>query len=169
MVRFFFRYQRKHLRLAIGIGGLILLDVLFTLPMPLVTRYLIDDVRLSRNFSTLHWLCAALLGVILLGQFFSYLLRYFTAKYNARVHLALETDLYYHVQELPLSYFSRRSSGYILSRISEVSSVEAIMADTFFSILKEVIRMVVVAVIILKLHFLLGLVSLPYCLFSWWP
>jgi ATP-binding cassette subfamily B protein len=73
------------------------------------------------------------------------------------------------VQELPLSYFSKRPSGYILSRIGEVSSVETVMANTFLNILRDIITMMVGAVLILKLHFKLGLFSLfvlPFFIFS---
>ncbi len=128
--------------------------------MPLVTRYLIDTIIPARDFKALNLLCLLLLGIILLSQFSAYFMRYLTVRYNARVHLDLERDLYFHVQELPMSYFSRRPSGYILSRIGEVSSVEAIMADTFLYVLRDVITILVGAVLILKLHLLLGLVSL---------
>lgn len=157
---FFYNYQRKYLSLAVGAGVLLFINVIMQLPMPLVTRYLIDTIIPARDFKALNLLCLLLLGIILLSQFSAYFMRYLTVRYNARVHLDLERDLYFHVQELPMSYFSRRPSGYILSRIGEVSSVEAIMADTFLYVLRDVITILVGAVLILKLHLLLGLVSL---------
>jgi ATP-binding cassette subfamily B protein len=160
LFKFFFSYQRKYFSLAIGAGILLFINVIMQLPMPLVTRYLIDNIIPARDFKALNLMCLLLLGVILLSQFSAYYLRYLTVRYNARVHLDLERDLYFHVQELPMSYFSRRPSGYILSRIAEVSSVEAIMADTFLYVLRDVITILVGAVLILKLHLMLGLVSL---------
>ncbi len=68
-----------------------------------------------------------------------------------------------------MSYFSKRPSGYILSRINEVSSVEAVMANTFLNILRDIITMIVGAVLILNLHLKLGLFSLfilPFFIFS---
>jgi len=157
---FFYSYQRKYLSLAVGAGILLFINVIMQLPMPLVTRYLIDTIIPARDFKALNLLCLLLLGIIVLSQFSAYFMRYLTVRYNARVHLDLERDLYFHVQELPMSYFSRRPSGYILSRIGEVSSVEAIMADTFLYVLRDVITILVGAVLILKLHLVLGLVSL---------
>lgn len=160
LFRFFYNYQRKYLSLAVGAGILLFINVIMQLPMPLVTRYLIDTIIPARDFRALNIMCFLLLGIILLSQFSAYFMRYLTVRYNARVHLDLERDLYFHVQELPMHYFSRRPSGYILSRIGEVSSVEAIMADTFLYILRDVITILVGAVLILKLHLGLGLVSL---------
>lgn len=160
LIRFFFDYQRKYLSLAIGAGVLLLINVLLQLPMPLVTRYLIDNIIPNRDFNALNLLCLLLLGIILLGQGSAFFYRYLIVKYNARVHFDLERDLYFHVQELPMSYFSKRPSGYILSRINEVSSVEAVMANTFLNILRDIITMIVGAVLILNLHLKLGLFSL---------
>lgn len=160
LIKFFYDYQRKYLSLAIGAGVLMFINVLLTLPMPLVTRYLIDNIIPSGDFQALNLMCLLLLGVIFLGQGGTFFYRYLTIKYKARIHFDLERDLYLHVQELPMSYFSRRPSGYILSRIGEVSATEAVMADTFFNILRDFITMLVGAVLILKFHLVLGLVSL---------
>lgn len=160
LLKFFFSYQKKYFGLAIAAGILLLINVLMQLPMPLVTMYLIDHIIPSGNFKALNLMCLLLLGVILLGQGSAYFYRYLIVRYNARVHFDIERDLYFHVQELPLSYFSKRASGYILSRIGEVSSVEAVMADAFLNILRDFITMLVGAVLILRLHVKLGLFSL---------
>jgi ABC-type bacteriocin/lantibiotic exporter with double-glycine peptidase domain len=160
LVNFFFAYQKKYLVLAVVTGFLLLLNVLLQLPMPLVTRYLIDTIIPAKDFKALNILCFALLIVIIVRHFSSYFMSYFIAKYKAKVHFDMERDLYLHIQELPLKYFTQRQSGYILSRISEISSVESIMADTFLFILRDVITIIVGAVLILKLHLKLGLISL---------
>lgn len=169
LIKFFYNYQRKYLPLAIGAGLLLLINVLLTLPMPLVTRYLIDHIIPSGNLQDLNLMCALLLTAILLNQGVAFFYRYLIIKYKARVHFDLEQDLYFHIQELPMSYFSRHPSGYILSRIGEVSATEAVMADAFFNILKDVVTMIVGAVFMLRYHLQLSLISflvLPFFIFS---
>ena len=160
LLKFFYNYQRPFLKWAIGAGVLMLFNVLLQLPMPLATRYLIDHILPSKNLKHLAILCLLVLGVILLLQLSGFLMRYIFVKYKALVHLRMERDLYCHVQELPMSYFARRPSGYILSRISEVSSLEGVMADTFLMMIRDFITMIVGAVLVLNLHFKLGLISL---------
>lgn len=169
LFKFFLSYQKPYILLALFSGFLLLINVLLQLPMPLVTRYLIDNIIPSKNFKALNLLCLALLAVILLRQLSGYLMRVLIAKYKAKVHFDLERDLYLHIQQLPLHFFTSKPSGYILSRISEVSSAEALMADTFLSVLKDFLTLLVGAILILKLHFKLGIVSLlilPLFIFS---
>ncbi|MCP4146856.1 MAG: ABC transporter ATP-binding protein [bacterium] len=169
LIRFFYNYQKKYYLLAIGIGILLFINVVLTLPMPLVTRFLIDKVIPSRDFALLNMMCLLLLGVILFAQLSAFSMRYLTLKYKARIHYDLEKELYYHVQDLPMNYFARRPSGYILSRIAEVSSVEAVMADTFLLILRDIVTMLVGAFFILRYNLVLGIVSLgmlPFFIFS---
>ncbi|MGD2090601.1 MAG: ABC transporter ATP-binding protein [Candidatus Aminicenantes bacterium] len=169
LFKFFFKYQKKYLHIAIVTAFLLLLYVLLQLPMPLVTRYLIDNIIPSKDFRALNLLCLALLMVIIIRHLSNYFMQYLIAKYKAKVHFDMERDLYFHVQELPLQYFTRKHSGYILSRISEISSVEAVMADTFLFIIKDALTIIVGAILILKLHLMLGLISLlllPFFVFT---
>jgi len=169
LFKFFFSYQKKYLHIAIGTAFLLLLYVLLQLPMPLVTRYLIDKIIPSKDFRALNLLCLALLMVIIIRHLSNYFMQYLIAKYKAKVHFDMERDLYLHVQELPLQYFTKKHSGYILSRISEISSVEAVMADTFLFIIKDALTIIVGAILILKLHLKLGIISLlllPFFIFT---
>jgi ABC-type bacteriocin/lantibiotic exporter with double-glycine peptidase domain len=169
LFHFFFSYQKKYLHIGIGTALLLLMNVLLQLPMPLVTRYLIDHIIPSKNFKALNILCIVLLVIIVLRLTGNYFMQYLIAKYKTKVRYDMERDLYLHIQELPLCFFTRRKSGYILSRISEVSSAESIMADTFIFILRDIITILVGAVLILKLHFHLGIVSLlllPFFIYS---
>ena len=169
LVHFFFSYQKKYLHIVIGTAFLLLMNVLLQLPMPLVTRYLIDNIIPSKDFKALNILCIVLLIIILVRLTSNYFMQYLIAKYKLKVRFDMERDLYLHIQELPLKFFTQRKSGYILSRISEVSDVESVMADTFLYILRDVITIVVGAVLILRLHFHLGIVSLlllPFFIYS---
>ena len=169
LFKFFLSYQKLYIKLALFAGILLLINVLLQLPMPLVTRYLIDNIIPSRDFKALNFLCVVLLLIILMRQGSGYLMRVLISKYKTRIHFDLERDLYLHIQQLPLNFFTSKPSGYILGRISEVSSAEALMADTFLSILKDFLTLIVGTVFILKLNLKLGIVSLailPFFIFS---
>ena len=169
IIKFFFSFQRKYLALVIAAGLFLFLNVFLQLPMPLITRYLIDIVIPAKNFTALNYLSLALLAIILVRQLSNYLLQYFLAKYKAKVRFDLEQAFFLHVQRLPLAYFNKTQSGYIMSRISEVSSIESAMADTVLYILKDTLTLVVGTVVILNLHFKLGLISLlilPFFVYS---
>ncbi|MCP4217737.1 MAG: ABC transporter ATP-binding protein [bacterium] len=169
LVLFFYRYQRKYYPLAIGAGICLLLNVLLELPMPLFTRELIDNIIPAKDLSSLNILCLVLLGIILFRQGSAFLMRYFLIKYNSRVYFDLSKNFYFHVQELPMGYFARRPSGYILARLGEVASVESVLVETFLYVVQDIVRMLVGAAMILHVHLELGLISLgllPFFIYS---
>ncbi|MGE5343992.1 MAG: ABC transporter ATP-binding protein [Candidatus Omnitrophota bacterium] len=169
LFKFFFSFQKKYLPIAIVTAVLLLVNVLLQLPMPLVTKYLIDKIVPARDFHALNVLCLILLGIILFRQASAYLMQYTISKYKANVRFDLEQALYLHIQDLPVSYFTQKDTGYILSRISEISSIESILADTFLYILRDTITIIVGVILILGLHFKLGMISialLPFFIFT---
>lgn len=157
---FFYSYQRKYMYLAMLAAFILLVNVLLQLPMPLITRYLIDKIIPAKDFVALNLLCLGLFGIILFRQCTSYLMEYLLSKYKAKVRFDLEQALYFHVQTLPLDYFNKKQAGYIMSRINEVSSIDSVMADTFLYILRDLLTIIVGAVLILSMHFRLGIISL---------
>lgn len=161
LLAFFFNYQKKYIPLAIVIGIILFVNViLIQLPMPLIIRHFIDHILPSKDFSQLNLLCLVLLGAIILGLSSGLYMQFLIIKYKSKVHYDLERSLYQHIQELPMKYFARRPSGYILSRIGEISSVEQIMADTVLNALKDFVAMIIVSVLILQLHTKFGLIAL---------
>ena len=85
---------------------------------------LIDRVILARDASLLPWVVLGLLGAVLFRQVFDYVQRYLLAMLNQRVIHGLRYELYQHIQELPMGYFSRTPVGDLVSR--QVSDVDAL-------------------------------------------
>jgi len=157
---FFLKYQKPYLKKGMVISGLLLFNVCLTLPMPLIARYLIDKVIATKNYSTLNRLCIILFLLIValqVSRYFSYIL---LAKYKALVRYDLEKELYLHIQKLPISFFSNKKTGYIMERISEISSADILMVETIVDITKNIITFLIGAFLILKFHLKLGLISL---------
>jgi ABC-type bacteriocin/lantibiotic exporter with double-glycine peptidase domain len=169
VLTFFLAYQRPYVFWAIGAGFLLLITVLLKLPSPLITRYLIDTIIPQKDFNSLHFLCILLLVLIIVSNVATLIMRLLFAKYKAKVHYRVEKDIYKHIQTLPLSFFTSKSSGYIMSRISELAAVDMVMADTFLFGIRDFITIVTGIVLVLNLHFKLGLFSvivLPIFIFS---
>ncbi|MCK4762828.1 MAG: ABC transporter ATP-binding protein [Candidatus Aminicenantes bacterium] len=160
ILKFFLTFQKPYVHLAAAAGVLLLINVLLQLPMPLITRHLIDKIIPSKNFEALNIFCIVLIGFILIRQLSNFGMRMIILKYKLKVRFDLERDLYLNMQELPLIFFIKRQTGYLLSRVSEISSIEAFMADTFLRIAKDILTLIVGAILILKLHFKLGIFCL---------
>lgn len=118
VVRFFLSFQRPYVSWGILSGLLVLIDVLLLVPMPMVTRYLIDHIIPSGSFLQLHLLCLILVIVLLLKQVSSWFLKYFVMKYKTSAQFDTEAALIDHIQRLPLNFFNRNSVGYLLARLN---------------------------------------------------
>ena len=85
---------------------------------------LIDRVILAKDASLLPWVVLGLLGAVLFRQVFDYAQRYLLAVLSQRVIHGLRCELYQHIQDLPMGYFSRTPVGDLVSR--QVNDVDAL-------------------------------------------
>ncbi len=160
IVGFFLAYQKPYISAIITAGILLLFNVLLQLPAPLITKYLIDNVIPSKDFHLLHVFSLLFIGLVVLKQLSGYFLKIVLVKYNSNVFFDMADSLYRHIQQLPLNFFNKRHSGYMISRINEIASAESLMAETFLNILRDILTLLTGAIVILKMHFILGIISL---------
>lgn len=86
---------------------------------------LIDRVILSQESSLLPWVVLGVLASVILRQVFDFAQRYLLALLSQRAIHQLRCDLYLHLEQLPLSYFSRTPVGDLVSRqVNDADSLE---------------------------------------------
>ena len=86
---------------------------------------LIDRVILAKESSLLPWVVLGVLGSVVLRQVFDFAQRYLLALLSQRAIHQLRCDLYLHLEQLPLSYFSRTPVGDLVSRqVNDADSLE---------------------------------------------
>lgn len=96
---------------------------------------LIDQVILFGNTDLLDLVLTAFIGVILAKEVFAYFNEYFLEILTQKMAHRLRTDLYDHLQYVPLSLFDRSQTGDLLARMSgDVDTV----ADTVRSLVTDV-------------------------------
>ncbi len=146
------------------------ISVLLSLPMPLLSKYLIDKILPSKDIKTLNLIGFALIFIILFQAISSYLQRFFTVNFRAKVIFNFKKILFEHVQNLDLEFFREKESGYLSSRISsDVDSLRNLLADTILNIIKDFLTFLVGVILVLYLHFKLGIISisiLPFYILS---
>ncbi|MFH1672136.1 MAG: lipid A export permease/ATP-binding protein MsbA [Pseudomonadota bacterium] len=98
----------------------------------------IDDIFISKNADMLNLLPLAIVGVYAIkgvchfGQ--AYLMNYVGQYIIKRIR----DDLYSHIQNLSLSFFSRNKTGVLMSRITnDVSLVKGMLSDALTGMLKD--------------------------------
>ncbi len=124
-----FRYLRRYPGWAAGTLGCALLSTALVIVFPKATQLIIDEVRAERGerlWSLVGWSVAAFLARDVLNA-----VRILCNNtFEQKVIFDLRSDLYSHIQQLPLRWFDERSTGDLMTRIMEdVNAVERVLID----------------------------------------
>jgi len=108
-----------------------LLSIVLQLPMPFLTRYLIDKVIVVKNFQLLTLVGLLLIGILLIRSAAFFLENYMLVYLRVRVLFDIRLRLFEHIESLPLLFFHKKGTGYLMSRVSDdVNAVQGLLANT---------------------------------------
>ena len=133
-LRWLYSFVRPH-RLAIaGLLGLSVCASLLVLVQPWLTKLLIDDGLLARNFPMLVLIAGLMIVAGLLGTALSGINRYLHTRLSGRILFALRDDLYRHLQTLSPSFYGQRRIGDLMSRLDgDVAEIQRFAVDSLFA------------------------------------
>lgn len=121
-----------------------ILGTLLVVVFPKVTQIIIDDVAHGRGDRLLPLVFGAA-AAFLARDVFNALRIVLNNTFEQRVIFDLRSDLYAHIQQLPLAWFDNRSTGDIMTRLLEdVTSVERVLIDGIEQGVIAVLQIVVV-------------------------
>ncbi|KMN05749.1 MULTISPECIES: ABC transporter ATP-binding protein [Pseudomonas] len=154
-------FVRPH-RLAIaGLLGLSVCASLLVLVQPWLTKQLIDDGLLARNFPVLATVAGLMIVAGLLGTALSGVNRYLHTRLSGRILFALRDDLYQHLQTLSPGFYGQRRIGDLMSRIDgDVAEIQRFAVDSLFSAVSSIIGLLVALGMLLALSWKLSLLAL---------
>lgn len=160
-LRWLYSFVRPH-RLAIaGLLGLSVCASALVLVQPWLTKLLIDDGLLARNFPMLVLIAGLMIVAGLLGTALSGINRYLHTRLSGRMLFALRDDLYRHLQTLSPSFYGQRRIGDLMSRLDgDVAEIQRFAVDSLFSAVSSVIGLVVAIAMLFTLSWKLSLLAL---------
>lgn len=124
-----FSYVRRYPGLAAVMMGSAVLGTLMIVVFPKVTQLVIDDVRHGRGDRLLPLVLAAAASFFL-RDLLNAVRIVVNNTFEQKVIFDLRSDLYAHIQQLPLAWFDNRSTGDIMTRLLEdVMAVERVLID----------------------------------------
>ena len=140
-----FAYVRSYPALALGTLGCAIFGTLLVVVFPKVTQVIIDDVRVGRG-DRIGWLALLAAGSFLLRDAFNAVRIVLNNTFEQRVIFDLRSDLYAHIQHLPLGWFDDRATGDIMTRLLEdVTAVERVLIDGIEQGVIAVLQILIVA------------------------
>jgi ATP-binding cassette subfamily B protein len=161
-----FRYLKRYPALAAGTFGCAVIGTLMVIAFPLVTQRIIDEVVRAHHPERLMPLILFATSAFILLHGFNALRILLNNTFEQKVIFDLRSDLYSHIQFLPLRWFDNRATGDLMTRVIEdVNSVERVLID---GIEQGVVAALQVIIVLSVMFFknsrlaLLALVPLPF-------
>ncbi|HEY2343891.1 MAG TPA: ABC transporter ATP-binding protein [Chthoniobacteraceae bacterium] len=143
-----FSYIRGYPWQAAATIGCAMLTTVLVIVFPKVTQVAIDDVRAGRG-DRLWLLTLYALGAFFLRDLFNSLRILLNNTFEQKVIFDLRSDLYSHIQQLPLTWFDNRATGDIMTCVLEdVNAVERVLIDGIEQGAVSILQIVVVLVML---------------------
>src|ERR1041384_2046103 len=140
-----FAYLKHYPALALGMLACAIIGTLLVIVFPLVTKQVLDVVIRQHHPEKLAPLIVLAVLAALLQNGLNSLRLVLNNTFEQRVIFDLRSDLYSHIQLLPLRWFDNRATGDLMTRLLEdVTSVERVLIDGIEQGLVAVLQMVVV-------------------------
>ncbi len=140
---------------------LLIFATLLSLPQPLLTKYLIDDVLLKNDYNLLGIIIGILVALLVLHVLLSFLRGYHFFRFEQEIILEIQKQLFNRVLRFPKSFFDSKETGYMMARVTgDVSMLRMFFSSTIVEIGTNILRFAGGITILLFLHWKLALISL---------
>src|SRR5438309_2350047 len=156
-----FGYLKRYPWLATGTLACAIVGTLMVIVFPAVTKRIIDDVVRQNHPEKLLPLVLFAAAAFLLQHVFNALRLILNNTFEQKVIFDLRSDLYSHIQLLPLKWFDNRATGDLMTRLLEdVTSVERMLIDGVEQGVVAILQMMIVLGMMCYVSFTLTLFAL---------
>ncbi|MDD3926239.1 MAG: ABC transporter ATP-binding protein [bacterium] len=155
------RYIRPYYDKVLASVVLMFMHTGFAMVMPLVLKYLVDDVLYQERYHLLVWVFLVYLGLRVANAVVAYVRGLIVVRLGQAVVYMLRRDIYAQLNRLQLSYYDRTQSGKIVSRlINDVNIVQNMVTTSFITYFTDLITLAVAIGILLTMNKQLALLSI---------
>src|SRR2546423_2365422 len=156
-----FAYLKRYPWIAAGTLTCAILSTLMVIVFPAATKWIIDDVVRANRPDKLLPLILLAAAAFLVQHVFNGLRLILNNTFEQRVIFDLRSDLYSHIQLLPLRWFDNRATGDLMTRVIEdVNSVERVLIDGIEQGVVAILQVVIVISVMFYLNIKLALFAL---------
>src|SRR6266699_1772527 len=156
-----FGYLTRYPWMAAGTLTCAILTTLMVIVFPSVTKWIINDVVRAQRPDKLLPLILLAAVAFLLQHVFNSLRIILNNMFEQKVIFDLRSDLYSHIQLLPLRWFDNRATGDLMTRVIEdVNSVERVLIDGIEQGVVAILQVVIVVAVMFYLNVKLALLAL---------
>ena len=139
----------------------VVIDAVLIISTPLILRKLIDDAVIPGNAPLVTQLALAVGGLAILDAVFNIVGRWFSSRVGEGLIFDLRTQLFSHVQQQSVAFFTRTQTGALISRLnSDVIGAQQAFTSTLSSVVSNGFTLILVAGAMLFLSWQITVISL---------
>lgn len=128
---------------------------------PLIIKTAVDGPIAQGNVSSLLFYVILFLGSILLLGIFTFLNTYVTNFIGQKIILDIRTELFSHLQKLPVSFYDKNPIGRLVVRVTnDIESLSDLFTSCLVALLSDIFILVGVLIVMLSLNWKLTLITL---------
>jgi ATP-binding cassette, subfamily B, bacterial len=137
------------------------LDSLITVVNPLLLREIIDKGILGHSEGIVIGITIAVGGVALFDAFLGFVIRWYSARIGEGLIYDLRTEVFSHVQQQPIAFFTRAQTGSLVSRLnSDVIGAQQAITSTMSSVVSNILTVGAILVTMFYLSWEISLIAL---------
>jgi ATP-binding cassette subfamily B protein len=136
------------------------LDALITVVNPLLLREIIDRGILGHSDAIVVGIAGAVAGVAIFDAFLGFVIRWYSARIGEGLIYDLRTEVFSHVQQQPIAFFTRAQTGSLVSRLnSDVIGAQQAITSTMSSVVSNILTVGAILVTMFYLSWEISLVA----------
>jgi ATP-binding cassette subfamily B protein len=146
--------------LALFLGATVL-DAVALVAVPLLLKVLIDRGILAKDTGLVIGVASLAAGLALLDAVLTLAQRWFSSRIGEGLIYDLRSQVFRHVQQQPIAFFTRAQTGSLVSRLnSDVIGAQQALTSTLSSVVSNAVTLVLVLVTMFLLSWPVTLISL---------
>ncbi|MEV1242124.1 ABC transporter ATP-binding protein [Nonomuraea sp. NPDC049750] len=160
-VRRIARYAKPYTGQMTAFLLLVMAGAVIVIANPLLMKAIIDDGILPRRSGVVVGLALAIGALALVDAALTLVQRWFSARIGEGLIYDLRTEVFDHVQRMPVAFFMRAQTGALVSRLnSDVIGAQRAVTSTLSSVVSNVISLVLVLGAMLALSWQVTVVAM---------
>jgi ATP-binding cassette, subfamily B, bacterial len=138
-----------------------ILDSLITVVNPVLLGRIIDKGILPRDEAVVIGLAVAVAAVALFDALLGFIIRWFSSRIGEGLIYDLRTQVFSHVQQQPIAFFTRAQTGSLVSRLnSDVIGAQQAITSTMSSVVSNILTTGAILVTMFLLSWQISLIAL---------
>jgi ATP-binding cassette subfamily B protein len=120
------------------------LDAVVTVAVPLLLGLIVNKIQ-AKDTRAVLWIAGAVAGIALFDAFLSIAQRWYSARVGEGLIYDLRTEVFRHVQQQPIAFFTRTQTGSLVSRLnSDVIGAQQAITSTLSGVVSNILSLILV-------------------------